>query len=567
MASGKALSWGAIGRLGEAVAAAFLAQYRGLMVERLTQTEQLNFAIDMVAGDRAVEAKASLVSAPPDGMKWRATIGQPGHAETALLREMTRDQRMAHNAKKYDALMARKASAVETVSLRLHRALRPTMIGVLLDTDRRVADVYEFDGFHRILRWTHPTVMAKKVGSYAYDQVIGQPVLNAIAAIRERLSLACTQVNCPDAGGASDKGGKGGKARQLKPPNRERMGKDPWSGGGGLPQSFYDKYAADAKADLVGLLRDARGGNPNAYWTVKHYEQITGERTGVDDPYVPTPDPARSGYDPMKADPHEGCPRDADFVTAGMKAVLAKPPATQRDGYKTVMSQMRSAGLLAKDVKLRELSDKDWNKMMAPAFYDGAQNEIVMGGLKQSYDRTDASEVDESAYVFQVKTLAHELGHASSIVPRTFEGRSGSPAFDRAVFVEEGLVDFHAVRIAGALVGGAHATTAPTMNWARQSERQVFENLGKWVKTTEFTKALGMKADKREAFLTELAQGALSQMLTKKGMAAKDVEKTVLRLGAKALLMFTPRQYASMHRASSLNGDGLRRDAERLQWR
>ena len=125
-----------------------------------------NYPIDFVSHDRVVEVKTGLSTNPKASQQWRATIGQPGKKESEWLKTATAEEKRAWNNQKRQAILERKQRAVDEVSKKLGRPLKPTTLGVIIDPHTREAHVYEFEGFHLRIGWSDKGVKEAYRASY-----------------------------------------------------------------------------------------------------------------------------------------------------------------------------------------------------------------------------------------------------------------------------------------------------------------------------------------------------------------------------------------------------------------
>jgi len=129
-----------------------------------------NFPVDMISGNNLIEVKTGLVSNGPSAQKWRATIGQPGKAETEWLKTASPDAKAAWNAEKMKAIMQRKQNALRTLSKETGRKLKPMTVTTIINPDTKTADVFQFEGFHLHIRWGSDETKKAYVGSYRYEE-------------------------------------------------------------------------------------------------------------------------------------------------------------------------------------------------------------------------------------------------------------------------------------------------------------------------------------------------------------------------------------------------------------
>ena len=128
---------------------------------RLTGAKRMNgewnnFPIDLVKGDTVYEVKAGLASNSPDAQKWRLTIGEPGKKEKAWLAKASDNEKEKWNDRKEKMILERKQKVMAELEKKLGRKVKAKTVAFIVDPDRKVADVYEFDGFHPVIRWRSP---------------------------------------------------------------------------------------------------------------------------------------------------------------------------------------------------------------------------------------------------------------------------------------------------------------------------------------------------------------------------------------------------------------------------
>jgi hypothetical protein len=155
------------GDLGERIVVAWLKS-KGLDDAQPLNVKQKNFPIDLIGDHQVHEVKTGQVSTSAGAAQWRATIGQPGKQETEDLKHMTPEQKAAHNAVKNAAIMARKQRIVQECSQKYGRKIAPKTITVILDPDRGIADIHQFDGFHQRIGYNSPQAQQGYVGSFSY---------------------------------------------------------------------------------------------------------------------------------------------------------------------------------------------------------------------------------------------------------------------------------------------------------------------------------------------------------------------------------------------------------------
>ena len=149
------------GKIGEALAS------------RLTGARKMNgkwnnFPIDLVRGDTVYEVKTGLASNRTDAQKWRLTIGEPGKKESEWLKTASENARAKWNERKAAMIRERKMAVMRDLSRRLGRPIRSKTMTFIINPDKRTADMFEFDGFHPIIRWRSPQTAKAYKGSFSY---------------------------------------------------------------------------------------------------------------------------------------------------------------------------------------------------------------------------------------------------------------------------------------------------------------------------------------------------------------------------------------------------------------
>lgn len=156
------------GKIGEEAVLAHLHQ-AGFTDARPLNEKHTNFPVDMVQDHGAIEVKAGLVSNGKSAQKWRATIGQPGKAETEWLKTASKEEKREWNSKKADAIMDRKKAAVKELSDELGVRVKGYTMTTLINPDTKTVDIFKFSGFHHSIPWSDAKVAKAYVGSYKYQ--------------------------------------------------------------------------------------------------------------------------------------------------------------------------------------------------------------------------------------------------------------------------------------------------------------------------------------------------------------------------------------------------------------
>lgn len=155
------------GKIGESIVIAWLKS-KGFKDARHLNTEQNNYAIDLIQDHESIEAKTGLVSVNAKSQRWRLSIGEPGKAEKAWLAKASAKEKASWNANKQKAIHARKKKALAEVSKAVGRPVKASTVTLILNPDTKTADIYKFDGWHDYIGWNSPAAKAAYVGSVSY---------------------------------------------------------------------------------------------------------------------------------------------------------------------------------------------------------------------------------------------------------------------------------------------------------------------------------------------------------------------------------------------------------------
>jgi len=163
--SGKKLTKLQVGEIGEQMAMKALSEKFG--TDFHTLNEGINNAPIDIGGDhRAVEVKTGLASNGKSAQHWRATIGQPGKAERDLIRQMTKEEKRAHNQYKQQQIMKRKQDMLDELSKAAGAEVKGMTVGIILHPDGKRGDMYSFEGFHSRIPWNKAEELGNYMGSY-----------------------------------------------------------------------------------------------------------------------------------------------------------------------------------------------------------------------------------------------------------------------------------------------------------------------------------------------------------------------------------------------------------------
>lgn len=138
-----------------------------LGVELTTLNVGMNNApIDLGAPGMAVEVKGGLTSNSSSAQKWRATIGEPGKAEKALIAQMTPEEKKAHNQYKSQKILDRKNKLLDELSEMSGEPVKGYTAAVIMSPDGKRGDVFLFENFHLSLPWRQYATDEYHIGSY-----------------------------------------------------------------------------------------------------------------------------------------------------------------------------------------------------------------------------------------------------------------------------------------------------------------------------------------------------------------------------------------------------------------
>lgn len=154
-----------VGAAGEQLAMRVLSEQYGVPFKTLNVGIN-NAPIDVGGDHTAVEVKTGMSTNGPTAQHWRATIGQPGKAETELLKKMSAEDKRALNQYKYEQIMKRKNDMLAELTQIAGSEVKPVTVGVILSPDGKRGDVYIIPGFHLRLPWKDYATDEYHAGTY-----------------------------------------------------------------------------------------------------------------------------------------------------------------------------------------------------------------------------------------------------------------------------------------------------------------------------------------------------------------------------------------------------------------
>jgi hypothetical protein len=157
------------GHLAENIVTAYLRS-KGLRDTRTLNVGKNNAPVDLVQDFRAIEVKGGQVSNTKGAQQWRASVGEVGEKEKGLLKVMPPEAKSILNAIKLDMVIQRKENAVKQLTQELKRPVKGETYTVILNPDTHRADIYRFDGFHKVMGWNKKEAKAAYVESVNYTE-------------------------------------------------------------------------------------------------------------------------------------------------------------------------------------------------------------------------------------------------------------------------------------------------------------------------------------------------------------------------------------------------------------
>ena len=165
--SGGKISKQLAGAIGEEVLVAHLRSL-GLKDARPMNLDRNNFPIDLIQDHETIEAKTGQASNGSKAQQWRLTIGEPGKAEKAWLKTLSKEEKRAWNADKQAQIHERKLRELKALEKELGHPVKPVTMTVILNHETRTADIYRFEGWHDRIGWTSEQAQAGYVRSVKY---------------------------------------------------------------------------------------------------------------------------------------------------------------------------------------------------------------------------------------------------------------------------------------------------------------------------------------------------------------------------------------------------------------
>lgn len=157
------------GKLGERIIQQYMQSQGGAFKDARPAGNIPNYAVDIIGDHELVEAKAGQVSTGMKSARWRLSIGEPGVKESNWLANASEGKKAIHNRRKQDAIVDRKEKVLREANELLKSPIKKTTYTTILDPDRKIADIYKFDGWHEIIWYKSQQAQQAYVGSYNYS--------------------------------------------------------------------------------------------------------------------------------------------------------------------------------------------------------------------------------------------------------------------------------------------------------------------------------------------------------------------------------------------------------------
>lgn len=160
------------GRIGEEAVIAFLRGRLGDKGAARLDRRVSNFPLDIISPKLGllIEVKSGVLGVHRKAEQWRYTIGEPGEAEKAALARMSPERKSAHNARKMQGILLRKELTAAAISKSAGRRFRTVTFTTIIDPDRKVVDLFRFNGFHARIDWRSQKADAGYIASFRYQE-------------------------------------------------------------------------------------------------------------------------------------------------------------------------------------------------------------------------------------------------------------------------------------------------------------------------------------------------------------------------------------------------------------
>jgi hypothetical protein len=155
------------GKVAENIALAYLRQFEGHKDAEHANVERKNYPVDLQHNHEVIEVKGGRSDNTRGARRWRLTF-QTTDREQELGSKMTPDQWATYNRDKSADILVRKQAAMDELSRRVGRPVQARTVTAIVNPDRRVADLFSFQGFDKEIAWTSAKAKKGFIGTFSY---------------------------------------------------------------------------------------------------------------------------------------------------------------------------------------------------------------------------------------------------------------------------------------------------------------------------------------------------------------------------------------------------------------
>lgn len=155
-----------VGDLAESIVASVMHS-QGLRADK--PSNKTNDPFDLIHGNILAEVKGGQVNNSEGAQQWRVTTGGMSKKEKAKYEKMGPEDRARFNKWRKVLAMRRKRNMVQEVAERTGKEVRQYFVGVLVDHDKRKADIFIYKGAHKRVSWKQADEH-HYLGTYAYGE-------------------------------------------------------------------------------------------------------------------------------------------------------------------------------------------------------------------------------------------------------------------------------------------------------------------------------------------------------------------------------------------------------------
>lgn len=112
-----------------------------------------NYPLDLAGKGVAYEVKGGAIGVTAGAQHWRLTQGQPSNIYKKWRAKVSESTASKFLDKKQGEIVQRKMAALKELEKKQGRKIKMKTITMIVDPDKRKADIFEFDGFHHRIGW------------------------------------------------------------------------------------------------------------------------------------------------------------------------------------------------------------------------------------------------------------------------------------------------------------------------------------------------------------------------------------------------------------------------------